>query len=111
MSIKVENLINLDRLTQYDGLIKNKIKEHSDIQASDTVSGHVKVDTGLSDTSTNPVQNKAVKNALDSKVPITRTVNGKALSSNISLLAQIQVVLQIPHYPVQNLIQMLKSLL
>ena len=26
--IKVENLINLDRLTQYDGLIKNKIKEH-----------------------------------------------------------------------------------
>ena len=87
MSIKVENLINLDRLTQYDGLIKNKIKEHSDIQASDTVSGHVKVDTGLSDTSTNPVQNKAVKNALDSKVPITRTVNGKALSSNISLSA------------------------
>ena len=87
MSIKVENLINLDRLTQYDGLIKNKIKEHSDIQASDTVSGHVKVDTGLSDTSTNPVQNKAVKNALDGKVPITRTVNGKALSSNISLSA------------------------
>ena len=87
MSIKVENLINLDRLTQYDGLIKNKIKEHSDIQASDTVSGHVKVDTELSDTSTNPVQNKAVKNALDSKVPITRTVNGKALSSNISLSA------------------------
>ena len=87
MSIKVENLINLDRLTQYDGLIKNKIKKHSDIQASDTVSGHVKVDTELSDTSTNPVQNKAVKNALDSKVPITRTVNGKALSSNISLSA------------------------
>ena len=47
MSIKVENLINLDRLTQYDGLIKNKIKKHSDIQASDTVSGHVKVDTEL----------------------------------------------------------------
>ena len=87
MSIKVEKLINLDRLTQYDGLIKNKIKKHSDIQASDTVSGHVKVDTELSDTSTNPVQNKAVKNALDSKVPITRTVNGKALSSNISLSA------------------------
>lgn len=45
------------------------------------------VDSALSDTSANPVQNKAVKAALDSKVPATRKVNGKALSSDISLSA------------------------
>lgn len=43
------------------------------------------VDSSLSSTSTNPVQNKAVNSALSSKVPTTRTVNGKALSANISL--------------------------
>lgn len=45
------------------------------------------VDSALSATSTNPVQNKVVNSALDAKVPITRTVNGKALTSNITLSA------------------------
>ena len=45
------------------------------------------VDSSLSSTSTNPVQNKAVNSALNGKVPTTRTVNGKALSSNITLSA------------------------
>ena len=45
------------------------------------------VDSSLSSTSTNPVQNKVVNSALDGKVPTSRTVNGKALSSNISLTA------------------------
>ena len=45
------------------------------------------VDSSLSATSTNPVQNKVVNSALDAKVPITRTVNGKALTSNITLSA------------------------
>ena len=45
------------------------------------------VDSSLSSTSTNPVQNKVVNSALSGKVPTTRTVNGKALSANITLSA------------------------
>lgn len=45
------------------------------------------VDSALSSTSTNPVQNKIIKEALDGKVPTTRTINGKALSGNITLSA------------------------
>ena len=43
------------------------------------------IDNALSDSSTNAVQNKVVNSALAGKVPTTRTVNGKALSGNISL--------------------------
>ena len=43
------------------------------------------VDAALSSTSENPVQNKAVQAALNAKVPTNRTVNGKALSGNITL--------------------------
>lgn len=45
------------------------------------------VDSVLNSSSTNPVQNKAVNAALNGKVPTTRTVNGKPLSSNITLSA------------------------
>ena len=52
------------------------------------------VDTALSSTSTNPVQNKVINTKftsvqadIDSKVPSTRTVNGKALTANITLSA------------------------
>lgn len=45
------------------------------------------VDAALSSTSTNPVQNKVVKSALDEKVPTNRTINGKSLSGNITLSA------------------------
>ena len=45
----------------------------------------ITVDSEMSTTSTNPVQNKVVKTELDAKVPNTRTVNGKSLSSNITL--------------------------
>lgn len=47
----------------------------------------ITVDSALSSSSTNPVQNKVINGALDAKVPSTRTVNGKALSANISLTA------------------------
>lgn len=43
------------------------------------------VDAALSGTSTNPVQNKAIQEALAGKVPTTRKVNGKALSADVSL--------------------------
>lgn len=52
------------------------------------------VDSLLSSTSTNPVQNKVIntkftnlQSDINSKVPNTRTVNGKALSTNITLSA------------------------
>lgn len=45
------------------------------------------VDSTLSSSSTNPVQNKIVNTALAEKVPITRTINNKVLSSNITLSA------------------------
>ena len=45
------------------------------------------VDSALSSTSTNPVQNKVVNSALNGKVPTSRKVNGKALTSDITLSA------------------------
>ena len=52
------------------------------------------VDTALNSTSINPVQNRVIntkinsmQSDIDSKVPSTRTVNGKALSANITLSA------------------------
>lgn len=43
------------------------------------------VDSALSSTSANPVQNKVVNSALAGKVPTTRKVNNKALSADITL--------------------------
>ena len=45
------------------------------------------IDSAMSSTSTNAVQNKVVNTALEGKVPTTRTVNGKVLSSDITLSA------------------------
>ena len=52
------------------------------------------VDTALSSTSTNPVQNKVIntkfntiQSNIDNKVPSSRTINGKALTDNITLSA------------------------
>lgn len=45
------------------------------------------VDSALSSTSTNPVQNKTINTALSGKVPTTRKVNNKALSVDINLTA------------------------
>ena len=44
-------------------------------------------DNNLNSLSENSVQNKVVKMALDGKVPTSRTVNGRELSSDISLTA------------------------
>lgn len=45
------------------------------------------VDSTLSSTSTNPIQNNVIKASLDERVLNTRTVNGKALSTDITLSA------------------------
>lgn len=45
------------------------------------------IDSSLSSSSTNPVQNKVINSALSGKVPTSRTINGKSLLANISLSA------------------------
>ena len=52
-----------------------------------TGANKITVDSSMSSTSTNPVQNKVVNTALSGKVPTTRKVNGKALSADITLSA------------------------
>lgn len=44
-------------------------------------------DSSLSGESVNAVQNKVVNEALAGKVPVTRTINGKPLSNNVTLAA------------------------
>lgn len=52
------------------------------------------IDSALSADSTNPVQNKvintkftSIQSDIDNKVPLSRTINGKALTTNITLTA------------------------
>lgn len=47
----------------------------------------ITVDTALSASSTNPLENKAINTALASKVSTSRKINGKALSADIVLSA------------------------
>lgn len=61
--------------------IDSKLDSKADINHVHTI------DSSLSSTSTNPVQNKVINSAISNKVPTTRTINGKALSSNITLSA------------------------
>ena len=67
------------------GLMSNIDK--SKLDGIDSGANKTVVDTSLNSTSTNPVQNKVVNSALSGKVPTTRTINGKALSENITLVA------------------------
>ena len=67
-------------IANVDGL-QTALNEKSDSDHTHTV------DSSLSSSSTNPVQNKVINTALAGKVPTSRTVNGKALSANITLSA------------------------
>lgn len=76
-----------------DGFIKNKPNlatvatsgSYDDLSDKPTIPPAITIDTAISSTSTNPVQNKVINTALNGKVPTTRKVNGKALSSDITL--------------------------
>lgn len=50
---------------------QKEFDSHVSTTASSTALGHVKVDSALSGTSTNPVQNKAVNAALENKLDVT----------------------------------------
>lgn len=71
--------------TEKDGLMSAEDKNK--LSGIATGANKTVVDSSLSSTSTNPVQNKVVNSALADKVPVSRTVNGKALSANITLSA------------------------
>ena len=71
--------------TSKDGLMSSEDKTKLDGIASGA--NKTVVDSSLSSSSTNPVQNKVINSALAGKVPTSRTVNGKSLSSNIVLSA------------------------
>ena len=69
-------------LQKLKGLFANISHTHTKSQITDLT-----VDSSLSSSSVNPVQNKVVNSALSNKVSTSRTINGKALSSNITLSA------------------------
>ena len=66
-----------------DGFMSSEDKEKLD--GIESGANKTTVDSSLNSTSTNPVQNKIINSALSAKVPTSRTINGKALSSNIAL--------------------------
>ena len=90
MDTKLAAYVPITRTVNGKTLDTNITLDASDVGAlpEDThIPDDVTVDDALSGTSTNPVQNKVVKTALDGKVPTSRKVNGKELSQDISLAA------------------------
>ena len=90
MDTKLAAYVPITRTVNRKTLDTNITLDASDVGAlpEDThIPDDVTVDDALSGTSTNPVQNKVVKTALDGKVPTSRKVNGKELSQDISLAA------------------------
>lgn len=71
--------------TQIEGTVKYTQEEKTKLAGIEVGANKTVVDSALNSTSANPVQNKAVKTELDKKVPTTRTVNGKALSADVTL--------------------------
>ena len=87
---KLASYVPITRTVNGKALDTNITLGASDVGAlpEDThIPDDVTVDDALSGTSTNPVQNKVVKTALDGKVPTGRKVNGKELSTDITLAA------------------------
>lgn len=70
---------------QLDGTVKYTQEEKTKLGTIEEGANKTVVDSALSSTSENPVQNKVVNTALNGKVPTTRTVNGKPLSANVTL--------------------------
>ena len=101
--MKANNLINVDELyfiqdadglatETDDGLMSSEDKIKLD--SIEEGANNITVDSTLSSTSTNPVQNKIINAKLtsmqtdiDSRVPSSRTINSKNLSADITLTA------------------------
>ena len=72
---------------QIDGTVKYTQAEKTKLEGIEEGANKTVVDDSLNSESTNPVQNKVINTALENKVSTTRTVNGKALSADITLIA------------------------
>ena len=70
---------------QLDGTVKFTQEEKTKLGTIEEGANKTVVDSTISASSENPVQNKVVKTELDKKVPTTRTINGKTLSANVTL--------------------------
>lgn len=73
--------------TQLEDTVKFTQAEKTKLEGIEAGATKTIIDTALNSTSENPVQNKVINSALAGKVPTSRTVNGKALSTNITLTA------------------------
>ena len=101
--MKTNNLINTDELYFISGADDNATETESGLMSAEDKlkldgiedgANKTIIDTALSSTSTNPVQNKVIntkfntiQSNIDNKVPTSRTINGKALTGNITLSA------------------------
>ena len=101
--MKTNNLINTDELYFISGADDNATETESGLMSAEDKlkldgiedgANKTIIDAALSSTSTNPVQNKVIntkfntiQSNIDNKVPTSRTVNGKALTGNITLSA------------------------
>ena len=101
--MKTNNLINTDELYLISGADDNATETESGLMSAEDKlkldgiedgANKTIIDAALSSTSTNPVQNKVIntkfntiQSNIDNKVPTSRTVNGKALTGNITLSA------------------------
>ena len=73
--------------TQLEDTVKFTQAEKTKLAGIETGATKTVIDTALNATSENPVQNKVINSALAGKVSTSTTVNGKALSANITLTA------------------------
>ena len=73
--------------TQLEDTVKFTQAEKTKLAGIETGATKTVIDTALNASSVNPVQNKVINSALAGKVSTSRTINGKALSSNIVLTA------------------------
>lgn len=80
----IQKFLNLEGLSVFLDNLKSTFSPSKHTHTKSEITD-LTVDSSLSATSTNPVQNSTITAALDTKVPTTRTINGKALSSNFSL--------------------------
>ena len=78
--------VSLSRLSTFLDNLKTTFSSLSHKHKLSDITDYT-VDSTLSSTSTNPVQNNVIKASLDEKVPNTRAVNGKVLSADITLSA------------------------
>lgn len=78
--------LNFDGLSHFLSKLRGVFSVVGHTHTKSEITDYV-VDSAMSSTSTNPVQNKVINTALSDKVSMSRKVNGKALTEDITLSA------------------------